>query len=370
MAAAGPPSARAGEPQRGHRQWAGLARAPFISTVFGACLLATLASCDRGTESGESPSRLVLYVSADDYLAREIVRVFQEESGIRVEMVGDSEATKTTGLVNRIRNERDNPQADVFWSSEAFAMIQLAEEGLLDPFIADLSPPHLTGDDFLWHGFASRARVIVYSPERLAPDEVPQTWMELSNPKWRGRIVMADPRFGTTRGHMGAMRAYWGAEEFQTFLNGLAANGVQMLTSGNAGVVQTVASGEADLGMTDTDDVWAAQREGLHVELVYPAHGQPSVEGEGTLLIPNTVGLVKKGRSDAAAEQFVAFLLSDRVARMMAESDSHNIPAQESIAVEYPQYAVRNPLHIDLSEAAAEMDEAVRMAMEIIGRGQ
>ena len=74
---------------------------------------------------------------------------------------------------------------------------------------------------------------------------------------------MADPRFGTTGGHLAAMKAYWtsimGAAYYTAFLEGLAANNVRLLPSGNAGVVRAVADGEADLGLTDTDDVWAAQ---------------------------------------------------------------------------------------------------------------
>ncbi|MHC5009094.1 MAG: hypothetical protein ACYTGF_17245 [Planctomycetota bacterium] len=68
---------------------------------------------------GCSPSEpgVVLYVSADDHIARQVVGAFERETGIRVATVGDTEQTKTTGLANRLRAERDNPQADVFWSS-------------------------------------------------------------------------------------------------------------------------------------------------------------------------------------------------------------------------------------------------------------
>jgi ABC-type molybdate transport system substrate-binding protein len=89
-----------------------------------------LRGCTRGTQPSDESNRLVVFVSADDFLARQVIHAFEEETGIRVEMVGDSEANKTTGLVTRIRNERYNPVADVFWSSEAFMMIQLADEGL------------------------------------------------------------------------------------------------------------------------------------------------------------------------------------------------------------------------------------------------
>src|SRR5688500_9289890 len=85
------------------------------SAVAAAAGLAVLATCERSSPGGDASSEFVLYVSADDFLARQIVRAFEAESGIRVDMVGDSEVNKTTGLANRIRNERDNPVADVFW---------------------------------------------------------------------------------------------------------------------------------------------------------------------------------------------------------------------------------------------------------------
>lgn len=339
----------------------------------GCAMLACLPGCVRDTESNDQTARLIVYVSADDFLARQIIRAFEEESGIRVDMVGDSEVNKTTGLVTRIRSERENPLADVFWSSEAFMMIQLADEGLLEPFESAIVaewPDALSGRDHLWHGFGSRARVIVYSPNRIEQDALPATWMDLADPRWRGRIVMADPRFGTTRGHMGAMKAFWdrerGEEYYGEYLRGLAANEVELLTSGNAGVVQAVASGEADLGMTDTDDVWAARRNGLAVDLIYPAHGEPGAAGEGTLLIPNTVAIIKGAAHREAAEQFVEFMLSERVARMMAESDSHNIPVIPAVAAEFSEYAVENPLDIDLSTVAAAMDGAVQAAMDAL----
>jgi iron(III) transport system substrate-binding protein len=338
--------------------------------------LSCLAGCGGGEgedAAGATGDRLVVYVSADDFLARQVIDEFERESGIRVERVGDTEINKTTGLANRIRAERDNPQADVFWSSEAFMMIQLADEGLLEPFEGEVArdwPTGLVGANGLWHGFGSRARVIAYSPLRVPPEEIPHTWMDLTDPKWRGRIVMADPRFGTTRGHMGALRAFWGAEKYQLFLDGIALNDIRWLTSGNAGVVQAVASGEADIGLTDTDDVWAARRNGLDVDLVYPAHGERGTPGEGTLLIPNTVAIVKGTPNRGAAQQFVTFLLSERVARLLVESDSHNIPVQASLASEYPQFAVTHNLDIDLAEAASQMDEAVRLAMEALERAR
>ena len=61
-------------------------------------------------------------------MAHQLVDAFEARTGISVLLVGDTEATKTTGLVQRLRAEQNSPRADVFWSSEIFQTIRLAQE--------------------------------------------------------------------------------------------------------------------------------------------------------------------------------------------------------------------------------------------------
>ena len=136
---------------------------------------------------------------------------------------------------------------------------------------------------------------------------------------------------------------------------------------GNAGVVRAVADGEADLGMTDTDDVWAAQANGLKVELVYPRHGPDGEPGAGTLLIPNTVGLVAGGPNPEHAAALIDFLLSEATERLLAESVSHNIPLRPWLADEYPEWVVPDPLKIDYARVAKSRARAVDMAVNRLG---
>lgn len=326
-----------------------------------------------GCGGGEERPEVVLYVSADEHVARQVVSVFESETGIRVRTVGDTEAKKTTGLVERLRAERDHPQADVFWSSELSMTIGLGDDGVLAPHRStstDDWPERWRDDERRWHAFAARARVIVYAPERLAPEDRPVTWTDLTRSYLRDRIVMADPRFGTTGGHLGVMKWYWDRQAmpgyFTAFLIGLRDNGVRLLPSGNAGVVRAVADGEADLGLTDTDDVWAARALGLDVDLIYPAHNHEDERGNGTLLIPNSVGRVAGGPNPTEAARLVDFLLSEAVERLLAESSSHNIPLRPGLAEAYPDYRVPDPLRVDERRSAAERAAAVSQAMRIL----
>ncbi|MHC4948819.1 MAG: extracellular solute-binding protein [Planctomycetota bacterium] len=330
----------------------------------------SLAGCDA------PPSEeVVLYVSADEYVARQVVRVFERETGIRVLFTGDSEARKTTGLVERLRAERDRPRADVFWSSEIFQTIALADEGVLAPHDSPAGrarPARYRDADGRWYGFAARARVLVFAPDRVPPGERPSTWSDLADPRWEGRLAMADPRFGTTGGHLGAMKRWWAARDdggddrYARLLRGLADNGVTVTPAGNAGVVDLVARGEADLGLTDTDDVRAARANGLAVDMLLPRHADDDRPGGGTLLIPNTAGLVAGGPHPGAAARLLEFLLSPRVERMLAESVSGNVPLRPEVAGDYPGLAVPDPLDVDFAAAAAARAEAVREASTLL----
>jgi hypothetical protein len=83
----------------------------------------------------ELPARsVVIYTSADQIYSEPILKEFEVQTGIKVLAVYDVEATKTTGLMNRLIAEKNRPLADVFWNSEFTQTILLKEEGVLAPY--------------------------------------------------------------------------------------------------------------------------------------------------------------------------------------------------------------------------------------------
>ena len=332
----------------------------------GALVLAAgVASCNRESER----PIVVLYVSTDEHVAAPVIEAFEQRTGIAVRWIGDTEASKTTGLVERLRRERDRPRADVFWSSEIFMTVALAEEGVLAPHASGATadrPAAWRDEANRWHAFSPRARVLAFRPDDLVPGEVPRSWLALTEPRWRGRIVMADPRFGTTGGHLGAMRWIWTTRgepgRYERFLRGLARNEVRLLRGGNAAVVEAIVRGEADLGMTDTDDVRAAQALGRSIDMVYPDHAP----GVGTLLIPNTVARIAGGPNPEAAAALIDWLLSDEVAALLADSVSGNVPLPPVVAERYPDLAVHGAMLVDWQAVAVQRDAAVREAMRML----
>ena len=333
--------------------------------------------CERGPESadkrgGEAAKKVSVYCSVDEVFARGVLKEYEARSGVEVTAVFDTEAGKTTGLVNRIIHEAEagRPRADVFWSSELFNTILLARQGLLGPYdspAASNIPDRYKDRQHRWTALAVRARVIAFDPSRIAPDELPTSWEELSRPRFAGVTAIANPLFGTTRGHLAAMFALWGEQRGRAFLTGLRDGGA-FVADGNSATVRALIAGRVRIAATDTDDVWVAQRRaGLKggpasLDLRYPDLGDG-----GTLLIPCSVAIVKGGPNAKAARKLVDYLVSAEVERMLAESDSRNVPVREALRkeldMEWPPES-----RVTFDAVADAMDDAAAAAREILLR--
>ena len=305
-------------------------------------ILFSVMSCDRGAPSEDSseplspsPTReVVVYVSTDEAIARPILEAFTQESGIAVRARYDSENAKTTALAAMLRAEHDAPRADVFWSGECFASAQLGREGVIAPWRCMRSgelPDSLRGESGWWHGFAPRMRVLVYDPRRTTVEQLPQSMLDLATPAFGKSVAMADPRFGTTRCHIGAFASQMEWREvgsFQKWVDGFASNKPLMLAGGNAAVVDAVIHKEVDFGLTDSDDVYAAVANGAVLAMI-PLRQFPSGEsGGGPMLIPNSVSLVNGAPHPAEANALMIFLLQPKVTEWLHASRSGNFVIQ------------------------------------------
>ena len=296
-----------------------------------------LASCARSDSSPDQPT-LTLYTSVDDTFAEMVIDAFTKETGIKVHVLGDTEATKTTGLITRIMAEMEHPVADVWWSSEPMGTILLDQAGALEPgamagMVDEDWPDALHSENWSWIGNAMRARVIVYASDRI--DNPPTTLAELTDPQYRGIVGMARPQFGTTRIHMAILANTWGIERFSKWLAEMEHNDIR-LYDGNARVVQAIALGEIDIGLTDTDDVWSGQRNGWKVELVYESvAGHPNWPSTGPALIPNTIAIIKGSPNQELAKELAAFLVSPTVEELLYQSTTGNTPVDSSLRDQY-----------------------------------
>ena len=331
-----------------------------ITVVLTFLCLLMVTSCKK--QDSASQKEVVLYCSVDQEFAEPIIAQFEKESGIKVLARYDTEASKTVGLVQRLRSEASNPVADVFWSSEIFYTIRLAEEGLLASYESEQTRdwPDLFKDPLnRWHGFGIRARVIAYNTNKVSVDEAPKSLEDCLDSKWKGRIVMASPESGTTGGDVASWFAHYGSEKATEILRALKANEIRIV-SGNSTAVKMVYTGQADICFTDTDDVYAAQRNGYPVALNLLKQGD-----QGPLAIPNTAALIKNAPHPEQAKVLLDFILSEELEKLLVESDSHNSPIRPELAQKYSDYAINDRLDIEYGKIAELLPASIEETKEI-----
>lgn len=270
---------------------------------------------------------VVIYTSCDQVFAEPILKEFESNTGIKVQAVYDVEATKSTGLANRILAEKDKPQCDVFWSSELAQTLSLKSKDVLESYkvtaASDL-PEEYVDKDNIWTGFAGRARVILVNKNLLSKENYPKSINDFLSDKWEAeKVGIAHPIFGTSNTHAAALYAYLGTEKGKNFYKQLKDKGV-MVVDGNSVVRDMVVSGQLMFGLTDTDDAMEAVKKGEPVEIVFPDQ-----DGMGTLVVPNTVALVKGGPNSDNGKKLVEYLASKEVEKKLVENGFCEVPIHE-----------------------------------------
>ncbi|MGZ8944047.1 MAG: extracellular solute-binding protein [Methylococcaceae bacterium] len=310
---------------------------------------------------------VIVYTSLDQVYSEPVLQEFERRSGIKVKAAYDVEASKTTGLVNRLIAEKKYPKADVFWNSEIGRTLVLKKRGVLLPYVSPSSksiPERFKDPEGYWTGFAARARVLIVNTQLIKSGEVPKSIFELTQAKWQGKAVMGYPLFGTTSTHVAALFALLGEDQAKRYLTDLHKNKI-LIVDGNAVARDLVALGDAAIGFTDTDDVYVALKSKKNVAMIFPDQ-----ESIGTLLIPNTVSLINGAPHPDAAKQLIDFLLSEEVESLLAFSDSMQIPVREHVKKpdHVPSLSTLHTMTVDYQVVADQMERAFIFSRQLFSR--
>lgn len=317
-----------------------------------------VAGC-TGPKRTEARPEVVVYTSVDQVFAEPVLRRFEQSSGIRVRPVYDIEAAKVTGLVARLRAERQRPQADVFWNSEFAHTMALAAEGLLAPYrpaVAADIPARYRDPAGLWNGSCTRARVLLVDTRQIPAGTMPSSIDDLLASRWPAQsVAISNPLFGTMATQAAALYATQGPERALAFFKALKRRGVRIV-DGNAVVRDLVVSGQLAFGLTDTDDAEGALRGGAPVRVV-----APDQSGGGTLVIPSTVALVRGATHPEQGKALVDYLVqrSTEDALIRAGACQMSVRTTPSPATD-PRFASIRAIPVSLQRVQAQLPRAQR----------
>jgi iron(III) transport system substrate-binding protein len=323
-----------------------------------------LSGCWSGTDH-----EVIVYAALDREFSEPILDDFTAAKGVTVLAKYDIESTKTVQLVSAIMGEQRRPRCDLFWNNEILHTLRLKRAGLLDAYAvpsANNFPATYRDANGLWYGIAARARVLLVNTDIVPSDQRPSSLHDLIDPRWKGQVGIAKPRFGTTATHAAVLFSKWGDSEARKFFEKVR-DQVQVM-SGNKQVATAVGRGQLAFGLTDTDDAIIEIDNGRPVQIVFP---DQKTDQMGALFIPNTLCLIKGSPNPANARLLMDYLLTPAVEINLARGRSAQFPVNTTVdepSRVLPVDTVRW-MEVDFESAADHWEATQAVLTEIFAHG-
>ena len=328
--------------------------------LLGWVLVLVVSACSPGatnpTSSPPVSGDLVIYSGRAEALVLPVVEKFKAKyPQVNVAL----KAGSNSALANALLEEKANPQADLFLTTEVVTIQKLAGEGVfqsyLSPDAKDL-PSAYRHPQGLWTGLTLRARVIMYNTDLVSAAEAPKSIFDLTDPKWKGQIAAAGSANGSFQAQVAALRQLKGEAVAEEWLKGMLANEVTFF-GGHTDVRKAVGAGEFRLGLVNHYYYHLQKAEGSPVGVVYP----DQAEGQIGLIVNATVaGVIHGAKHPAAAQAFVDYLLSAEGQELFAQLN-YEYPLRPGVAL-HPEVAPLSGYRLaqfDFVSAANELDSTL-----------
>lgn len=232
-------------------------------------------------------------------------------------------------VFDRVRSERANPQADVWFGGPSLILAQAARDSLLDcapprPNWADAIAARGRGAGDCFFAAYETPAVFLYAEQVVAAQDAPQDWDDLLDSKWKGKLIIRDPLAS------GTMRAVFGLIMLRNQKQpGDTAAGVAWLrrldaqtkeyVQNPALVSEKIARQEALVTVWDLPDVLISRRRGMPIGYVFPR--------SGTVAIEDGIAVVRGAKHRDAARAFVDFVGSPEL-QLAAAREVYRLPAR------------------------------------------
>ena len=321
-----------------------LAAAGLVTAAITAC------GSDPGTSS--SPA-LVLYNGQHEQTTQALVDAFEQQTGIKVTIRSGDEAT----LAEQVIQEGSRPAADLFYTENSPALMELGEQHLLARVDASTLAAVPAGDSSpsdTWVGVSARVSALVYNTSALSPSQLPSSVMDLANPRWAGKLGIAPGETDFQPIITSIARAH-GQAAALAWLKAVKANAGSHSYPDNETLTADVNSGQVEIGLVNHYYWYRLKAQlgaaAMHSALHYFAAGDP-----GYVLDVSGAAVLASSTHQAAAQKFLAFLVSARGQQILAQSDSFEYPLRPGIAA-HPGMTPLAMLHPDPADTIASLGD-------------
>jgi iron(III) transport system substrate-binding protein len=296
--------------------------------IAGGAAMSTIAlgQFNRPSQAQSSSGAVNLYSARHYDSDDEIYQSFTDKTGIQVNLV-EAEADQ---LIERIKSEGGNSPADILLTVDAGRLWRAQEEGLFEKVtstnLKQAIPESLREPEGLWFGFSKRARVIMFSKERVNLSDL-STYEDLANSKWNGRILVRSSSHVYNQSLTGSILNAHGEKEAENWCKSLVANFARPPEGNDTAQIQAVAAGQGDIAIANTyylvrlaksekpEDKAVAEKIGMF----FPNQGQ---RDRGTHINISGGGVLKTSKNKEAAIKFLEHLASRQSQEIFAKSNN------------------------------------------------
>jgi iron(III) transport system substrate-binding protein len=321
--------------------------------VAAGMLTASAAACGAGS-GGDAPANgLILYSGQHEQTTQALVNAFEKQSGIQVTVRNGDEDT----LAEQIMQEGSRSPADVFYTENSPALMKLAGQHLLAPVAkatlggipaADSSP---AGN---WVGVSARVSALVYNTSALKPSQLPSSVMDLASPQWAGKLGIA-PGETDFQPIITSIADKYGSAAALAWLKAIKSNAGSHVYQDNETLTSEVNSGQVEIGLIN-HYYWYRLRAGLGAGAMHSALHYFAAGDAGYVLDVSGAGILASSTHQAAAQKFLAFLVSEAGQRIIAQTDSYEYPLRPGVAAN-PALPPLSSLHPDPADTIATLGD-------------
>lgn len=315
-------------------------------SVFG-CVDAPAAPAQEpeAASGTELEDTLVIYSTHPEDLLEAISDAFTEKTGVKVEFIN-----LKGELADRVRSEKENPQADIMFGGDEATYMVLDAEGCFaaeDPsWAADVADAFKDPEGH-WFGTYRTPMVFLYNTNLFTPETAPADWSDLAKPEYKDMIVTRDSLSSSMRSTVVSLIQYGKAhsdEETAWKLIEALNNNIKNYYNSGSMMFQAVGKGEAGISMAVINDCLKNRdQNGLPIEMVIPA--------SGAVVITDCIAAINNAPHPNAAAAFIEFVGSEECQKMNA-NDFNRMPITDGFLADCPAWMQTEftALDVDWSE--------------------
>ena len=291
---------------------------------------------------------------------------FEEKTGIKVNVT----KAGADELIQRLKNEGDNSQADLFITVDVGKLWQASDMGLFQKFndqkVFDNIDPQFLDKNGFWVPVTYRSRVVVYSNERVKKEDL-STYEDLANEKWRGRLLVRSSSNAYNQALMSSLVANLGPEAVTSWSEAVVKNFARDPKGSDRDQVKAIAAGQGDIAIVNSYYIGlllASEKEeeinaGKAVSVFFPNQG----DGErGAHINVSGIALAKNAPNKENAIELIKYLTSVEgqetyVNNSYEYSVNPNVKPDEIVQA-WGEFK-KDP--VDLNMLGVKRDEAIRI---------